>query len=238
MQLIREADKTEFVKQLRWVFLLKIHNIKTLIRFVITKEIPKIINVLPSETRGKYLWLLRWSHALSYRIHFPGERDERFDQKQLPPTTCTQATGRRATAVCSGTVCQTALLASAPRCPSEYAGGTANSTLPNGRAKAPCLHEGYLTLPCGRIDLEHLNGPEVTDCGFEQHSTWLFVYESSTRSFPNLPTVPVAHHKRIFQRFCSALLHSRSRMQYLHVANISVGQYFPIPAIFFYFFQV
>lgn len=112
---------------------------------------------------------------------------------------------------------------SAPRCPSEYAGGTANSTLPNGRAKAPCLHEGYLTLPCGRIDLEHLNGPEVTDCGFEQHSTWLFVYESSTRSFPNLPTVPVAHHKRIFQRFCSALLHSRSRMQYLHVANISVG---------------
>lgn len=82
----------------------------------------------------------------------------------------------------------------------EYAGGTANSALPNRRAKAPCLHEGYPTLPCGKVDLEYLNGPEVTKCGFERHSTWLFAYESST-SFPNLPTVPVAHHKQILNDF-------------------------------------
>lgn len=122
------------------------------------------------------------SHThLSPRIHFPGEW---FDQKQLPPAVCTSASSRRAAAGSSVTLCQAAMLASA--CRHLNTRRAPQTTLTNRRAKAPCLHKGNPTLPCGKLHLEYPNVPEVTKRGFEQRSAWLFAYESSTRRFGNL----------------------------------------------------
>lgn len=189
----------------RVVFFVKIRNTKTLIRFVIIQEITEAINVLPLLKPEKSICGY-WDGAiashiqLSHRIHLPGERDEWFDQKQLPPAICTKATSKRAIGICSVTVCQTVLLVSTiGTSVSEYAHSTANNSVTNRRAKALCLHEGNPTLPCGKIYLEDPNVPEVTKWGFEHHSTWLFAYESCTRRFANLLTVPVGTSQTDFE---------------------------------------
>lgn len=160
------------------------------------------------------------SHThLSRRIHFPGERDAWFDLKQLPPSICTNATGGRALAVCSVADRRRALPLGAPRYLSGYARGTASNSVTNRRAKALCRHGGSHAWQ---------NIPRASECARGNElwiwtaSTWLFAYESSTRRFANLLTVPVAHHKQILNDYI-ALLRSRSRMQYFNTANISVG---------------
>lgn len=169
MQLIQEADKTDFVKQLRDV-LVKIHNIEVLIRFVITKEISKAINVLPllkpAESIRGYCDGAMASHVhLSHRMNGLISNSSSLPLcAQTPPAEEPRQSAQQPSAAgCCRRVDTRLNMHVALR----------TTPLTDRRAKALCLCEGNPMLPRGTAHLEYLNVPEVTKRGFVQHSTWL-----------------------------------------------------------------
>lgn len=183
-QLTCEANKPDFVKQSnRGAFLLKSIISKCWLDLLwLKKQLKPYMFQKPEESTCAYWVGAMASHThLFPRIHFPGDW---FDQKQLPPTVCTSGSSRRAAAGFSVTHGRAAVLASACRYLNTCR--ALQTTLTKRRAKAPCLHKGNPTLPCGKLHLEYPNVPEVMKHGFEQRSAWLSAYESSTRRFGNL----------------------------------------------------